>query len=201
MPNSRMLASTTTLNASLISHRSMSLMSTPARARATGVAAAGATVNSTGGSSASPNPFTSASGTLPSSAALLALISTNAAAPSLIDDALTAVIVPVFEKAGFSVATLLGSSLRGSSSCATTVSGLPRAPLMVMGSISSLNMPASSAATARWYDATAKLSWSSREKEYFSAHFSPARPMCDPSKPSVKPSRRMPSCVSPWQSR
>ena len=84
---------------------------------------------------------------LPSLAACLAVISTTAAAPSLMPDALPAVTVPSFSKAGFSLA--IASTVapwRGYSSALTMMS--PLRVLMVTGTISSLNLPAFCAASA-----------------------------------------------------
>src|SRR2546426_1218704 len=93
----------------------------------------------------------------PSLAAWLAFISTTAAAPSLMPEALAAVTVPSFSKAGLSLETV--SSVvpcRGNSSASTTMS--PLAVLMVIAVISSLNLPLFWAASALFWDATANSS-------------------------------------------
>ncbi len=94
---------------------------------------------------------------LPSLAACFAVISTTAAAPSLIPEALPAVTVPSFSNAGLSLA--IESSVapwRGYSSVSTTMS--PLRDLMVTGTISSLNLPAFCAASALFCEPTANSS-------------------------------------------
>ena len=61
---------------------------------------------------------------MPSSAAFAALVTTSAAAPSLIDDAFAAVTVPSFEKAARRAANFDGSPRPGSSSWSTTTRAL-----------------------------------------------------------------------------
>src|SRR5215218_3889896 len=82
-----------------------------------------------------------ASGVRPRFCASDARMTTKAAAPSLMPEALPAVTVPSFEKAGLSLAT--DSSVvpaRMYSSASTTMS--PLRVLIVTGAISSLNLPA-----------------------------------------------------------
>jgi len=74
-------------------------------------------------------------------------VRTTAAAPSEIDELVAAVIVPSFEKAGFSCGILSGRPRPGASSVSTMVS--PARLLMVTGTISSLKPPLSIAALAR----------------------------------------------------
>ena len=93
----------------------------------------------------------------PSLAACLAVISTTAAAPSLMPEALPAVTVPSFSKAGFSLAIAsMVAPWRGYSSVSTMMS--PLRVLMVTGTISSLNLPAFCAASALFCEATANSS-------------------------------------------
>jgi hypothetical protein len=90
-----------------------------------------------------------------------ALISTRAAAPSLRPEALAAVTVPSLLKAGRRPETLSRvAPWRMYSSWSTTVS--PLRPLMVTGAISSGEPPAFWAASALFWEATAKASWSPR---------------------------------------
>ena len=125
----------------------------------------------------------------PNSLAFSALITTTAAAPSLIPEALPAVTVPSFLNTGRSLESPSNeASFLGNSSVSNTI-GSPRRCGISTGTISSLKRPASIAATARCCDCTAKLSWSSRVIPYCSATFSAVIPMWKPSKPSVKPSR------------
>ena len=91
-----------------------------------------------------------ASGVSPRFAASEALITTMAAAPSLMPEALPAVTVPSLEKAGRSLAriSIVVSGL-GYSSFSTTVS--PLRPFTVTGAISSAKRPAFCASPAlRW---------------------------------------------------
>ena len=117
-----------------------------------------------------------ASGVLPSLAASDAFISTTAAAPSLMPEALAAVTVPSLSKAGRSLAR--PSSVTpafGYSSVSTTIS--PLRPLMVTGAISSLNLPAFMAASALFCEATANSSCCARVICYCLATFSAVVPM------------------------
>ena len=103
-----------------------------------------------------------ASGFSPRFCASEARMSTTAAAPSLMPDALPAVTVPSLEKAGLSFATESSvAPWRMYSSASTTTS--PLRVFTVTGTISSLNLPAFCAASALFWEATAKRSWTSRE--------------------------------------
>ena len=114
---------------------------------------------------------------MPRLSASAAVISTTAAAPSLMPEALAAVTVPSLgSKAGRSLA--MPSRVTPSlmySSLSTTVS--PFLPLMTTGAISSLNLPAFLAASALFCEATAKLSCSSRVICHWRATFSAVVPM------------------------
>ena len=83
----------------------------------------------------------------PSSLATLSRVITRAAAPSLMEEALAAVMVPSLAKAGFSVGILSGSALVGCSSSETTCEPLRVATST--GVISRSNAPLSWARRAR----------------------------------------------------
>ena len=117
-----------------------------------------------------------ASGVSPRFSASAALITTSAAAPSLMPDAFAAVTVPSLEKAGFSFATESKvAPARMYSSFSTTTS--PLRPDTVTGAISSLKRPAFWAASALFWEATANLSCSSRVIWNWVATFSAVVPM------------------------
>lgn len=89
-----MLASATTLKASLISKASTALCSMPACLRALGIASAGAVVNLEGFCSASPQPRILAMGVRLCFLRAASDTRTRAAAPSERGEALAAVTVP-----------------------------------------------------------------------------------------------------------
>ena len=149
-------------------------MLTPACATALGSAAAGAVVNHAGSCSASPKPRTVASTLQPCFSAAARDMSTRAAAPSEMVDALAAVTVPPFLKAGRPLEAGLGA-VAGSSSMRTTTS--PLRPLIVMGTTSPSKRPASCAARARAYDASECSSCISFVISCVSAHSSAYPPM------------------------
>ena len=80
-------------------------------------------------------------------------ISTSAAAPSEIDEALAAVTVPPSRKAGFSAGIRSASALPGPSSSDTCRSARPA--LTATGTISSAKAPSTWAARARRKDSSA----------------------------------------------
>ena len=89
-----------------------------------------------------------ARGLIPSSLALSAVMRTRADAPSLTPDALPAVTVPPFLKAGFMAASFsMEMSLRGCSSVSMMIG--PFLVSMVTGTISSLKVPFCMAEMAR----------------------------------------------------
>ena len=90
---------------------------------------------------------TRASWRSPCAAATLARVITKAAAPSEMDEALAAVIVPSLAKAGLSEGIFSGFALLGCSSVSTTVA--PPRPATVTGSISRAKAPPAIAAFAR----------------------------------------------------
>ena len=157
-PRSSTEASTWTANASLISARSMSEIDKPARDRASCVAATGPRPMISGLRPVAAVLTIRASGVRPSSAALVSLMITTAAAPSLRGQQLPAVTVPSSRKTGLSWETpsrvVPG---RGPSSVLTTVpSG------SVTGAISRAKKPWAMACSARFWERTPKASWSAR---------------------------------------
>jgi hypothetical protein len=91
-------------------------------------------------------------------------------------EALAAVTEPSLLKAGFRPATLSSvAPWRMYSSWSTTVS--PLRPFTVTGAISSANRPVFWAASARFWEVTANLSWSSRVICQRAAMFSAVWPM------------------------
>ena len=143
------MANPTTEKASLNSKKSISDCCIPAFERALGSALAGAMVNHSGSKAASAYPLMVAKGLIPSDLALSALIRTNAAAPSLMVEALAAVTVPSFVKAGLRAGILSKNTLLYSSSV-SKIMGSPLRWGMDTGIISLENFPASQAALARW---------------------------------------------------
>ena len=118
-----------------------------------------------------------ASGVTPRRAASWSVISTTAAAPSLIPEALPAVTVPPSRrKLGRSFcSTSKVVPCLGYSSASTTVS--PLRPGTLTATISSLKRPAFWAASAFCCEAAANLSWSIRVICHFCATFSAVLPM------------------------
>ena len=92
-------------------------------------------------------------------------------------EALAAVTVPSFLKAGLSEAILSGRASLGPSSSSTSVL-LPFLSTSSTGVISALNAPAAWAFCARSVLSRAYSSWALREKPMSAAHFSPHMPMC-----------------------
>src|SRR5258708_36219769 len=103
-PRSLLTAQACAANASLASTRSRSSIFQPAFLSAAREAGIGPVPMIEGSTPACAHDTMRASGFLPSAAACLALISTTAAAPSLMPDAFAAVTVPSFERAGRSLA-------------------------------------------------------------------------------------------------
>src|SRR5665213_1370231 len=174
-PSSRLTAQACAANASLASIRSRSAAFQPAFSSALREAGIGPVPMIAGSTPAVAQETMRASGVTPRRAASATDISTRAAAPSLMPEALPAVTVPSLAKAGRSFAST--SSVvpaRGYSSVSTIWS--PFRVLMVMGTISSLKRPASIAATARCCERAASTSWSLRVIWYFRATFSAVLP-------------------------
>ncbi len=113
---SRMAAMATTAKASLTSNRSTSPTLQPALSRAFFTAGIGAVVNSAGSWAWAAWETMRATTVKPSLSATDWRVTTRAAAPSEIDEALAAVMVPSGAKAGRRVGILAGSAFCGCSS-------------------------------------------------------------------------------------
>jgi hypothetical protein len=110
----------------------------------------------------------------PSERARSPLVTTTAAAPSLVCDELPAVTVPRTWNAGFSFASASSDvSRRGPSSVSKVMVWFGT----TSGTISSLNRPASIAAIALRWLSSANASCSSRETDASRAWFSPTSPV------------------------
>ena len=140
----------------------------------------------------------SASTRTPARSAASADITTTAAAPSEICEAVPAVIVPSFPKAGRSLArasTVVPG--RMPSSCVTVSVSPPAGPRAGMRdgtpTISAANRPFLVAAAARWWDMAANSSCCSRVMPSSRPLFSVDSPMDRWSKASVRPSRAIES--------
>src|SRR5258708_14755658 len=105
-PRSLLTAQACAANASLASTRSRSSIFQPAFLSAAREAGIGPVPMIAGSTPACAHDTMRASGFLPRLAASLAFISTNAAAPSLMPDALPAVTVPSLVKAGRNLPTV-----------------------------------------------------------------------------------------------
>jgi hypothetical protein len=150
----------TAANASFTSNRSTSATLQPALANTFRIAGTGAVVNLAGSWAWAAWATMRACTFSPCALATLWRVSTNAAAPSLIEEALAAVMVPSLAKAGFSVGILSGRALPGCSSVSMIVS-LPR-PLTVTGTISPAKAPLEIAFWARSRLAMANASCAAR---------------------------------------
>ena len=117
-------------------------------------------------------------GRQPRACAVLWRISTSAAAPSLIELALAAVIVPSFWNAGFRPAILSSLALKGCSSRLTSVS--PPLAASVTGAISQSKLPSSLAVLARVVEAIANSSCAARVKPYLATQLSANTPIALP---------------------
>ncbi len=139
-----------------------------------------------------PKPTSSARGDSPSSSALARLMTTTAAAPSEIWDALPAVMVPSGEKAGLSrpnPSTVV--SERMPSSVSTTSSS--RRWRTVTGTISPASRPSLVAMHARWWLMAASSSCRARVMPARLAKASVPAPMWTSSNAHHSPSRIMES--------
>ncbi len=110
------------------------------------------------------------SGSMPSASALSRLITTSAAAPSLVCDELPAVTLPPLRKTGLSlpIASRVESARTPSSLSKENVASR-RSPCSSThtlrtstGTVSSANFPSARAAAARWCERSPKASWSAR---------------------------------------
>src|SRR6059058_3654080 len=146
-PRSLLTAQACAANASLASTRSRSLANQPAFLRAKREAGIGPVPIIAGSTPAVAQETMRASGFSPRLSASVAVISTIAAAPSLMPDALPAVTVPFLSKAGRSFdRTSTVVPCFGCSSVSTMAS--PRRVVTLTGTISSLKRPAFCAASA-----------------------------------------------------
>src|SRR5690606_20706309 len=175
MPRACMGAMATQAKASLTSNRSTSPTFQPALASTASMAATGAVVNHSGAWEWVAWATTVASGVLPAAFADASDISTRAAAPSLIEEELAAVMLPSFLKAGRRAGIFSMLQRPGCSSVSYTTS--PLRPATVTGTISALKAPSATACWARRTDSAAKASCCSRLKPNFSTHSSPNTPM------------------------
>ena len=175
-PRSLFTARACAAKASLASIRSRSSTFQPARCNALRVAGIGPVPITAGSTPAVANEAIRAIGVRPRFWASSALMSTRAAAPSLIPDALPAVTVPSLLNAGRSraIPSIVESSRIYSSSETITS---PLRVFTVTGSISSLNRPALRAAEAFCCEARANASCCSRVIWKFVATFSAVLPM------------------------
>ncbi|MNI33975.1 hypothetical protein D3C73_879470 [compost metagenome] len=174
-PRSRLTDSACAANASLASIRSRSLIVQPARSSALREAGIGPVPMMAASTPIVANEAIRASGVRPRRAASSSRISTTAAAPSFRPDALPAVTVPSFLKAGLRPARTSSVVARGFSSVSTMMS--PLRVLIVTGTISALNRPSAIAAAAFVCEASANASCSSRVSAYLAATFSAVMPM------------------------
>src|SRR3954463_13030210 len=111
----------------------------PACLMALGMASEGAVVKRAGACAASAQPMIFAIGGMLYLSRAARETRRRAAAPSDIGDELGAVTVPLASaKAGLTARSLVSLSFEHSSSTSTTLSGLPRPPETVTGTISSL---------------------------------------------------------------
>src|SRR5437588_5036226 len=150
--SSRITASATTANASLISNRSTSPFFHPIRSRTFWMATTGAVVNQAGACACVAWPRILANGVTPRRSASEPLMITSAAAPSEIPLALAAVMVPPSRKAGLRVGIFAGSArIAGSSVVISALSACT-------GAISLRNQPRSVAVLARVSDSCANES-------------------------------------------
>ena len=163
--------------ASFNSNKSTSLAFQPARCKAFCDAGTGPMPMVAGSKPLVPKEAMRAKGVKPKAAAFLADMTTTAAAPSLMPEALPAVTEPALSKAGRkpAKASALVFLLMNSSVLNTT--GSPLRCGMSTSTISSLNLPASCAALAFCWLPSAKASCMSREMLCALATFSAVMPM------------------------
>ena len=145
-------ASTTGANASLISTRSIWSSVIFARSSTLVVAGIGPVSISTGSTPASANVWKRARGLRPSSFAFSSLMTSTAAAPSVICDEFAAVITPSSLNAGFSVGELLDRRVGTDALVAGERSRSPSSVVTSTGRISRSKRPSSVARAARLCD-------------------------------------------------
>lgn len=175
-PSSLMTAMDWAAKASFASIRSSSSIDQPAFFRAFFVAGMGPVPIIDGSTPAVAHEAILAIGFMPLFSASDLCISKTAAAPSFSPEALPAVTVPSFLKAGLRLARdSMVAPKRGCSSFSIIIS--PLRVFCVMGIISSLNFPEFMAASAFNWEFRANSSCSSRLILYFSAIFSAVMPI------------------------
>ena len=172
-------ASTTGANASLISTRSIWSRVIFARSSTLVVAGIGPVSMNTGSTPARAKEWKRAFGVRPRRLAASSLVTSMAAAPSLICDELPAVTTPSGLKAGFRLASF-SSDESGLMPSSREKRAAPSSPVTGTGMISCSTRPSSVARAARRCDSREKRSLSSREMSHFSAISSAAR-NCDTS--------------------
>ena len=143
----------------------------------------------------------SASGSTPSASARSALMTTSAAAPSEICEALPAVIVPSGPNAGGSWASESGVVSGRMPSSASTTETAPRRPVTSTAAISSADRPEALALAARSCERAAQASCRSRAIPSDSFTSSDDSPMCWPVNVDQRPSWIIASTISPSPSR
>ena len=119
-------------------------------------------------------------------------MTTTAQAPSEIWDAVPAVIVPSAVKAGLSLASA-SAVVPGRMPSSSVTDSSPPLLATGTGTISSANRPFLAAAAARWWEAAANSSCSSRLRPSLRAARSVDSPMDRWSNASVRPSRAIES--------
>ncbi len=148
-----MASMVTMAKASLISNRSTSSLLQPVLANRLVIAPIGARVNSLGSWLWVAWPTIRASGFRPRRWASSAVIRTSAEAPSEIELALAAVMVPSLRNAGLRLGIFSRLAVSGCSSSFTTLS--PLRLVTVTGTISAASEPSAMAAWARLSDSMA----------------------------------------------
>mmetsp|Transcript_49785 Transcript_49785/g.82608 ORF Transcript_49785/g.82608 Transcript_49785/m.82608 type:complete len:200 (-) Transcript_49785:355-954(-) len=171
--------------ASLISTKSATFGSIPARLAAAVMAGTGPIPILVGSTPTTAYETSSARGVSPSRSTASPLARTSEAAPSHIPDAEAGVTTPPFLKVVGSAASFSRVVARACSSVAKSCG--PFFDLSVMGAISSENFPASLAAAQRCCEVRAYTSDSSRLMPYSSARFSAVMPIGQPAWLSVRP--------------
>src|SRR5262245_7219264 len=190
----RLTAIACAANASLISIRSRSFGSQPARARQRLEAGTGPMPMYFGSTPADAKALMRARGLSPSSFAFREDAITRAAAPSLIPEALPAVTVPALSNAGLSAFIASSVAPWRTYSSSANITG-PFFDGISTVTISSLKRPAFCAASALFWLLTANSSCSSRVTAYSLATFSAVMPMWYWLNTSHRPSTIMESTI------
>ena len=152
----------------------------------------GAVVNFAGSWAWAAWPVIRATGLRPSRSATLNLVITIAAAPSEIDEALAAVIVPSLAKAGRSLARDSAVVSPRTPSSVSKTTGSPLRCGTSTATTSSPNVPSAQALAAFWWLAAASWSWASRVMPHVLAVIAMCSPMDRPVRGSVLAGVSMP---------